>query len=190
MIFKNTPFGALLQSQLNDHETNELISIYQHAGLQEFLTNNPFQLILKESVEYNGIQVNGFYNFATKQAEVSFTRATSSYPQTFEQQGFFSISSLAKTATKAIQRTLVHEAGHHIHNVLRSTNTALFKITMLAPTMSALSQYGTQTQLEYFAESITAYVFHRTELMFYDSFGYGIIKKSLEQLRLELQEIQ
>ena len=189
MAFQNTSFAALLQTELTDDETASLISVYEQAGFQEFLHDNPFQLILKQSVEYGGRQANGFYNFATKQAEVSLTREASSYQQTFEQQAFFSISTLAKTPTEAIQRTLIHEAGHHLHSVLRSTDTALFKITMLAPTMSALSQYGTQTQLEYFAESIAAYIFHRTELMVYDSFGYGIIKKVLERLNLELQEI-
>jgi hypothetical protein len=179
-----------IQSVLSDHQLQHIIVLLEDVGLASFLTLYPLEkLIFEDQVLIENRVSNGQYEFFTQTIKVGTFREERDYNNIYQKQQFWSISTLASTSELAYLRTLVHELGHHIHRILREKDKNMFQYTMTIPNYNALSQYGLQDNLEYFAECLAAYIFHRVELMLDDWLGYDMIQKALQVLNLNLKEI-
>jgi hypothetical protein len=186
----NTSFALQIRSELNQEQTEAFLQIPEQIGLTEFLKKYPLDsLSFAKTVMVDTREVNGVYNFLTQEVSISLVRSSSDFGQSYQKQRIWSISALARTREAAIQRTFVHELGHHVHRTLRELDISVFRFTMMTPRSDALSQYGLDSAFEHFAESFSAYVFHRVELALDDSFGYAMIQRVLIRLGLELEEL-
>jgi hypothetical protein len=182
-------FAKHLESSAYE-ELQELLKIPEQIGLLKFLEQHPLNgLYFANDILVNAREVNGAYLFSTQEASINLTRTSKDFGQVYQKQQFWSISTLASNQHSAIQRTFVHELGHHIHQTLRRLDLSLFRFTMMIPMSDSISHYGLGNPLEHFAESFAAYVFQRAELVVDDSFGYAMIRKVLERFELELKEL-
>ncbi len=184
-------FTQRLISPLKQAETQILVSVLESTGLILFLLKFPLASIefVRELTDDDGNPINGQYDFKLQTIQVGLHRSNNrDYGQIYEKLKFWSISCLALTAQQAVQRTLVHEVGHHIYNFLLKYHLDLFHHTTLMPSSFALGHYGLKNTREYFAESLTAFIFQRTELFIDDSRGYAMIQMVLARLDLDLQE--
>jgi hypothetical protein len=183
-------FTEHIESELPDPQLRALLQIPEQIGLLDFLIQYPLRTIrFEHNIVFDGREVNGVYEFLTREASVNLSRQAFEYSQLYQKQKFSSISVLAVTADLAIARTLVHELGHHVHCILRELDLSLFRTTMMTPRSDSLSQYGLMNSLEYFAESFAAYVFQRIELLIDDPFGHATIERVLARLSLEIKEL-
>jgi hypothetical protein len=186
----STLFAKHIESELPDAQLQTFLQIPEQIGLARFLIQYPLRSIrFEHNIIFDGREVNGVYEFLTREASVNLSRQIFDYGQPYQKQKFSSISVLAADTHFATERTFVHELGHHVHCILRELDLSLFRITMMTPRSDSLSQYGLTNSLEYFAESFAAYVFQRTELRIDDAFGHAIIERVLTRLALELKEL-
>jgi hypothetical protein len=171
-------------------ELHDILLIPEQIGLLQFLEQHPLErLRFADRVAVNASEVNGLYLFSAQEANINLTRNLQDFGQVYQKQNFWSISCLADTPSLAIQRTFVHELGHHVHQILRQLDISLFRSTMMIPTSDSLSQYGLGNPLEHFAESFAAHIFHRTELLLNDSLGYAMIERVLARFDLKIGEL-
>jgi hypothetical protein len=103
----------------------------------------------------------------------------------------FALSGVAKTAFEAVQKTLVHELGHHLHQKLSEVDFFRFQLTFKVIRSNAASVYA-KTRFnpeEYFAETFVAWVFHRTDLIIFDELGYAMMQTALQVIGVEVHEL-
>lgn len=184
-----SPFAHEFDSVLPSDKTQEFMCLPEQLGLEHFLQRHPLQrLSFVAQVFLDAKPINGVYNYRTRDLEVSVTRIQSDFGLRYQKQKIWSVSSIARDADAAIQRTFVHELGHHLHCVLRQVDLMVFRSTMLTPISDSITQYGLVNPQEHFAESFAAFVFQRALLMD-NSFGYAMIQSVLECLGLEIKEL-
>lgn len=190
LVFQvRTLFVEHIESELPESQLQVFLQIPEQIGLSDFLIQHPLQTIRFEyNIVFDGREVNGLYEFLTREASVNLSRQVFDCGQPYQKQKFSSISVLAEDTHLAIGRTFVHELGHHVHCILREQDLSLFRMTMLTPRSDSLSQYGLINPLEYFAESFAAYVFQRLELLIDDPFGHATIDRVLARLALNIKE--
>lgn len=185
-----TLFAQQLESVLDQAQTQVLLDLPKRIGFSDFLVQHPLQkIVFAQKIIDNQVEVNGIYDYVLKIAEVSVSRAEIEYGWYYRKQDFWSISSLGINLQNAIERTFIHELGHHLHRVLREIDLPLFRSTMLFPVGNALSQYGLKSNLEYFAENFVAYVYHRIEFLIDDQLGYDMLERVFRRLGLEIKEL-
>jgi hypothetical protein len=183
-------FAEHIESDLSETQLQGLLQIPEQMVLSDFLIQYPLRsLRFKNQIIFDDREVNGVYEFLTREASINLLRQTFEYGQLYQKQKFSSISVLALDTHLAIARTFVHELGHHVHCILREQDLSLFRTTMMTPRSDSLSQYGLTNPLEYSAESFAAYVFQRIELLIDDPFGHGTIEKVSARLSLEIKEL-
>lgn len=183
-------FFKEFDSVLSSDKTQEIMAIPEQLGLGHFLQLNPLhRLSFVQQVFIDGKPINGLYNCRTREVEISVARVQSDYGQRYQKQKIWSVSTAARDTEAAMQRTFVHELGHHVHCVLREVDLMAFRTTMLTPISDSLSQYGLINPQEHFAESFAAFVFHRVELLIDNSFGHAMINRVLGRLELEIKEL-
>lgn len=182
-------FAKHLESSAYD-ELQELLQTPEQIGLLKFLEQHPLNgLYFANDILVNAVEVSGVYLFSTQEASINLTRTNKDFGQVYQKQQFWSVSTLAINRHSAIQRTFVHELGHHIHQTLRKLDLSLFRFTMLTPTSDSISHYGLGNPLEHFAESFAAHVFQRIDLLSDDSFGYDMIERVLARFDLKIGEL-
>jgi hypothetical protein len=183
-------FAEHIESDLSEIQLQGLLQIPEQVGLSYLLIQYPLRsLRFKNQIIFDGREVNGVYEFLTREASVNLSHQAFEYGQLYQKQKFSSINVLAVTTDLAIARTFVHELGHHVHCILREQDLSLFRTTMMMPRSDSLSQYGLMNPLEYFAESFAAYAFRRIELLIDDPFGHATIERVLAWLALEIKEL-
>ncbi len=184
-----TPYANALETHVGQDHINRLTQVFIDIGVAHWLEEHPFsRLELTHAVMYRGQNVNGLYDFLQRTLKIATTRDSSEYGQTFEWQRAYSVSSTGKTPTETVQMTLVHELGHHIHNILGQTHRAYFNETLAMVFLQGGTTYAQKDHLEYFAESFALYVFYPTELLVKDPNGYGMIEKTLRLVGLEVKQ--
>ena len=180
--------GEIVAAQGQDY-LERVTGIYDEIGASEWLQNNPLERMeFLESVTDEGSPVNSLYLFKEKTMRVSTRRDRDSYGQRFEWERVYSVSSTAQTQLDAVQMTLVHELGHHVHNTLGNLDPEAFSATLNANRFQGGTTYAKSRVLEYFAESFALYTFYPTELMVKDPDGYGMIEKALGCVGLEVKQ--
>jgi hypothetical protein len=187
---QNTPYANTLVTELLPDEVAQITAVFDQIGVSHFLEQNPFlALEFLPNVVLDGREVNGWYDYKQRSSAISLSKEQDDFGQPLNWGQVGSVSTVAKSVPDAIQRTLVHELGHHVHRTLGAIDSGQFGTTLRMVRTNAVSNYAKIDALEYFAESFSAYVFHRTELIFYDEFGYGMIERALKCLGLEVIEL-
>lgn len=180
-----------MTSSLTDEEIQKIVEVVDSAGLSEFLGRYQLhQIEFMPTVVVDGRSVNGIYYPEDARVEVAITRDTRGWGLSRDDQDFYTLSQGGRSLLEAIQRTLIHEVGHHVHEVLRRQHPQLFLQTCLYPRSDGITPYARANAREYFAESFAAWVFARAELLIYDKIGYGMIETDLKALALKPKEIE
>ncbi len=186
-----TLFAETIESVLNELETQAILEILIKIEISHWLEQNPFKhLAFVKKAYLNQTEVNGWYSYETRVCEVSTSRSKHEYTQNLNWGKTDKLSQTARTEQEAIQFTLLHETGHHIHAILQERNLLMYNLTLRATRTNAVSNYA-KTPLrprEYFAETFVAWVLYRTELLVHDGLGYGIIERALKALALKVGE--
>jgi hypothetical protein len=184
-----TPYAREIETHVGQDYIDRLTHIFKDIGVSDWLEQYPLsRLELRETVLNKGRPVNGVYSFKQKSLRASTTRERNQYGYPFEWQRVNSVSSTAETQFLSIQITLVHELGHHIHNMLGITDRTYFDATLRFVFLQGGTNYANLDNIEYFAESFALYVYYPTELLVKDPQGYGMIEKTLEILGLEVRQ--
>jgi hypothetical protein len=183
-----TPYAREIETHVGQDRIDRLTHIFKEIGVAEWLERHPLsRLELTQQVFTDaGNAANGIYSFILQKMQVATTRDVSEIRKVFEWQRVYSVSSTAQTPTEAIQRTLVHELGHHIHNMLQLRFLNVFKQTLAVNYLAGGTLYAQYNKQEYFAESFALYVFFQGELLQRDPEGHAMIELALNQLGLEV----
>jgi hypothetical protein len=183
----SSPYALETVTHLNQDQLERLTGIFKDIGVDGWLERNPLsRLELSKEVLDDGVAVNGIYSFVNQTIRVATARDKREYGRTFEWQRVYSVSSTAQTPFEAIQRTLVHELGHHVHNLLRRLNEPQFVETQRVNFLQAGTVYGKRNPLEYFAECFALYVYFPDPLERKDPSGYVMLEKALHRVGLEV----
>jgi hypothetical protein len=185
-----TPYADVLFSELPWENIAQITEIFKRIGVAGWLEQNPFSSLEFSRVVVNeGEEVGGWYDYAKKSAAIALTKAQDEYGKECVWGRISKLSAAATTPEEAVQRTLVHELGHHIHKKLGEVDPEQFLGTHITPRSNSGSRYGMVNPREYFAETLVAYVFHRTELYVDDQLGYGMMARALKRFGLEVAEL-
>ncbi len=186
-----SPFAENLESTLSESDTEAILEILSKIGIQHWLSVNPFKEIkfVNQSFLF-GVEVNAWYDYQTRETQISTVRTRQDWGEHLDWGKVNKVSQTAQSELEAIQFTLLHELGHHIHAHYRLANTLAFRQTMTIPTTNAVSNYAKTIDRpqEFFAETFVAFVLFRVELSVYDQLGYAMILRALEALGIEVKE--
>ena len=83
---------------------------------------------------------------------------------------------------EALQYVFVHELGHHLVAAAGEEAVILLRRAKRDRNRRPISRYAWSPSPEYFAESWTAYFFHRLQLQSYDPTGYSLVERILHIL--------
>jgi len=87
------------------------------------------------------------------------------------------IAYMAKNKDEFKQRVLTHEIGHHMHGGDTHPDPTADAIVQKAfKEGKPVSEYGRKNPSEYFAESYSAYHYHRDDLKMHDPVGYQMVE--------------
>jgi hypothetical protein len=183
-----TPYAREIETHVGQDRIDRLTDIFKEIGVSDWLEANPLsRLELTQQVFTDaGNPANGMYSFVFQTMHVATTRDVSEIRKVFDWQRVYSVSSTAQTPTEAIQRTLIHELGHHIHNLLQLRFLDVFKRTLAVNYLAGGTLYAQYNKQEYFAESFALYVFFQSELLQRDPVGHAMIEAALTRLGLEV----
>jgi SPP1 gp7 family putative phage head morphogenesis protein len=171
-----------LESNLSKKNEAAALGALADNGMLPYLEKQPLEgLALKRKLARG---VAGQYSQSGKVVAVQGARDAHTFGQTFEAGKSWSVSSAAKTAIEATQRTLIHEVAHHIH--LGTTQTGrdmdvgfAIEDAWLDPKKKPITEYAAVNPTEYFAESFAAFKFHRAEFREHDPVGFTMVEKVL-----------
>jgi hypothetical protein len=184
-------FAENLESILDDSQTQAILEIFNKIGVNQWLAQNPFKkLALVEQSFIENAEVSGWYGYNTREAEISVIKNINQSGQQLDWGKVDKLSHTARTVLEAVQFTIIHELGHHVHNAYRQVNPLGFRQSMMAIRSNAVSNYAKlrDRPAEYFAETFVAWVLYRIELSVHDELGYAMIERALQALEIEVNE--
>jgi hypothetical protein len=177
-----------LRSVLTAEQTGEALSVFNRAGVLDFLERKPLSsLDLKDRVE---VQVRGrkrdvlgvYYGTARPpldgpagRLEVVAAAGRSPIGQQIGSGRIWGVHNAAGTEAEQLQRFLIHEVSHHLHRRGGPVADRLIKQAFNRNGHGAVTEYGRDIHSEYFAESHSAFVFHRDALRRLDPVGYDMV---------------
>ncbi len=155
----------------------EVFGAISDERLLAYLQQNPVETIVFDP-DRKG---SGAYKRSTKQLTLKAQRERDSYGRKFKPGESFSISKTAKTELEAIQSTLIHELGHHVHSNGSSQKLDAIIEKAFKESPSAITKYGNTEPGEYFAESFAAYYIAPKALKKHDPIGFAMIEDVLRE---------
>ena len=177
------------KSDLTPAELEHALDGVRKAGLLEFLKKKPLnELNFKKTLD--SATANGTYwGGWIRRLDVKSQRPIMSFGQKWIPGSSWSISATAKDQREAIQRTFVHELGHHVHfsnmtigggGEVDDIITSAFK----RADGKALTQYSLTNHKEYFAEAFAAYVYEPEDLRRRDPIAFKMVEDVREHVKL------
>lgn len=154
-----------------------LAPLVEDQNLLAFLGRHPLgRMEISESLTDS--KWHGLYHPLTRTLVVNGFRFPTSYGAEFGSPDLTSVSAAGRNRIEAIQRSLYHELGHHLLDILGPG--AVHEVQMLRRTGRTypVSQRARAGPLEYFAETYAAYRFEAT-LADRDPEGYHMIEALL-----------
>jgi hypothetical protein len=191
-----TAIAENLESTLDDQQTQAILEIFNRIGIRNWLEQNPFKelkFVPKVYMEMDNVsvEVSGFYSYQQRKAEVGLLRDNEEYKKFLQWGRTQKLSHTGQTLLQAIQITLLHELGHHIHAQLREIGSSEFVVAMQLPRTNAVTNYAKSPRpVEYFAETFAAWVLYRPQLSKRDTLGYAMISRALKILSIEVNEYE
>lgn len=182
-LTQGTHYDSLF-SVLTTAETNQLLRIVDARLRNRLASNRLGDLSIRKGLYHRGKKINGSYQSPGANLDVEADRAASTFGQKFNPGQVFSVSSAGGSAMRAMQRTLVHELGHHLHRTGGAQVDKAVRLAFKRGRRGALTRYARYSYGEYFAESFAAWRFHRSALRTHDPVGYAMVEKVLKLLRM------
>ncbi len=177
------------KSDLSPEELDHALDGVRKAGLLGFLKKKPLnELNFKKTLDSK--TANGTYNGGRRRLEVKSQRSRMTYGQTWVPGSSWSMSGTAKSEREAIQRTFVHELGHHVHhtNMFIGGGGDVDDIIVAAfkrANGKALTQYSLTNHKEYFAEAFAAHVYEPEDLRRRDPIAFKMVEDVREYVKLD-----
>jgi hypothetical protein len=185
-----TPYAKVIVTHMNQDHINRLTQVFEEIGAKRWLEENPLsRLELTHFVVFQGKNVNGLYDFQEKVMQVATMRSPDEYHKVFDWQRIHSVSSTGDTQMESLKRTMIHELGHHIHNILMDMDVDLFGRTLRVNFLAGGTLYAQTSEYEYFAETFSLYVYFHDELLKRDAAGHGMIRLALSRIGLEVNPL-
>jgi hypothetical protein len=186
----STPYAKQIATHLGQDHIDRLTQIFVDIGVAQWLEQYPFsRLELTRTVfDHQRQAVNGLYSFKSTVLQIATQRSKNEFGKVFEWGRVHSVSSTGELQRDAVQRTLIHELGHHIHKVLLDEHPELFDITAKMLPIFGGTAYAKSSWREYFPETFALYVFFGNELALKDPAGYGIMEQVLKAVGLEVKQ--
>jgi hypothetical protein len=187
----HTRYARAIITHFNQDHIDRLTKVFEEIGVALWLEQNPLTRLelTRKVVDEDEIEVNGLYSFKNKTIQVATERSTDEYHKVFEWQRVHLVSSTGQTPLEVLQKTLIHELGHHIHNILSLTDSEAFGKTLRTHFLAGGTSYAQSSKYEYFAETFALYVFFRDELLKHDSGGHAMIEQALACVGLEVNRL-
>jgi hypothetical protein len=187
----STPYAKEIATHLNQDHINRITRVIEEIGMSDWLEAHPLsRLELTHQVfSDRGTEINGMYSFNLKIMQIATTRRKSEFGQPFEWQRVFSVSSTGDTPLEATRRTLVHELGHHVHNILKEVNRQKYNQSHQINWLAGGTQYAMYSTTEYFAESFALYVYQNTVLRDKNPETYDMMEQALKEVGLEVKHL-
>jgi hypothetical protein len=187
----HTPYADEILTHVGQDHVDRLTRVFEDMGVAQWLKEHPLtRLELTHKVlDLQDVEVNGMYSFKFQTVQVATMRSTDEYHKVFDWQRVHSVSSTGDSPTETVRRTLVHELGHHVHNILRHTDLETFEKTLIVNFLAGGTLYAQSSAYEYFAESFALYVFFRQDLRDRDPRGYAMMEMALFRVGLEVNPI-
>jgi hypothetical protein len=179
---RSTPYAREIVTLWDQRRINEIIQIVEDIGAADWLKAHPLaRLEFEREVLLDNISVNGVYSFADQVIQIATGRERhlGEFGKEFVWEQVYSVSVTGQTPAESIQRTLVHELGHHVHNMMKIANLAEYEKTYRVNRLTGGTAYAKKSPREYFAETFALYIFHNANLSSKDVQGYGMIEKAL-----------
>lgn len=177
------------KSDLTPEELEHALDGVRRAGLLGFLKKKPLnELNFKKTLDSK--TANGTYNGARRRLEVKSQRDRYTYGKDWVPGSSWSVSSAAKDPRTAIQRTFIHELGHHVHlsNTYLGGGGTVDDIIVAAFKKAdgkALTQYSLTNHKEYFAEAFAAHVYEPEDLRRRDPIAFKMVEDVREHVKLD-----
>lgn len=189
---KNTPTEGVhfksFKSNASKKTQAAALEAFAETGLLPYLERYPLnELTLNRTA---GRNASGHYAPGHKELAAAAVRKAATFGQQLEPGKTWAISTAAETAIEATKRTLVHETAHHIHFQNskagdgfrlpdRDPVDRVISKAFANPDKKPISKYANHNYREYFAESFTAYKYHRAELREHDPVGFTMVEEVL-----------
>lgn len=128
-----------------------------------------------------GTLLNGQYFLQRADLETAAIRGAQTYGQKFRPGVTWSVSAAAQNEDRAVERTLIHEFGHHVHVSLGRVSDDVVREAYTRASRAGLfiTAYAGQSHYEYFAESFAAYRYYPASLKRYDPNGFEMVEAVL-----------
>ena len=162
----------------------DVLRLIDHPSVARALQAVPLSdLTFKKRVSYRGKHPNGLYSPFHRGIEVTTERTPGTWGEPFKPGSSWSVSYSGATREEAVERTFVHELGHHLHltagmdvvGVERAVHDGFLQ-------RKPITEYAGQDHAEYFAESFAAYRYHPNELRTHDPAGFAMVERVLDLL--------
>ena len=130
---------------------------------------------------------SGAYFPQIRKVVINQKREPESYGQTFIAGQVQAVSFAGKDLKAAMQRTFIHELGHHMLNVVPAKTRLEMENLLRASSKHSkpISERAKASWSEYFCETHAACVYHKQSLLKYDLLGYNTVVKVRFLLGLE-----
>ncbi len=164
-----------LNSDLPPGDTDKVLHGGDRAGLSAFLKRHPVPgFDLKKDVVVGKEIALGHRDPNTGVLSITTKWYPDEIGHEFKAGLIEGVHSAAKTPLEASERTLVHELGHHLHNVGGKKVEALIQQAFAA--RNPITKYADINWKEYFSESHSAWVYHREDLRLHDPVGFKMVE--------------
>ena len=149
----------------------------QMLGLDQFLAIKPLNGIdfvpnLRTS---SNEPIGGRYDRFTKILTINTVWSATTHGAKFLAGELETVAEAARTPAEAMQRTFVHELAHHVHRQGGDVVNGIIESAFFNEDCRPITRYAKILPSEYFAESLTAYAYHRTALQTHDPIGYNMV---------------
>ena len=176
--------GAL-DTKLSRKATAQVLRGITRTGLGQYL-RTPGKALGEVKMGTLPKDLMGQYDPLTKNLDLSVSRARGTYGTPWRAGKVATVSSSGKTRAEAMQRTLVHELGHHLVNV--DDTQGIFQAALSAfqhPDARPISRRAAANWQEYWCESWTAFHYHRDSFKKYDPIGFKMVEDARAALGID-----
>lgn len=178
---------------ISEQQAQKVFEGLDKAGIEPWLRANPTgDMTLRSDLEGDAM---GTYHRALGRLKLRTGRGEHTYGYEWIPGESWSMSKTATSQAAAMQRTFIHELGHHAHFTLvehhgrlepgRPDLDKVFE-DFFKKRSVAITEYAETNYKEYFAESWTAYVYKRGDLRRFDPNGFKLVEWARKQLGIPL----
>jgi hypothetical protein len=168
-----------IHSFVDDETTSKILGTLNQKEL-EFLENHPLSRFEIRDGPFGVDELEGQFSGRDSRISVAANLDSSHFGDEFVPHEAWGVSDTRATSIEASQAVLLHEFGHKLSNSIDS-DTVKEAFSSGKP----ITQYGTTSPREYFAESYSCYRVDRDMLEKHDPVGFRMISNAVRELGLE-----